>query len=62
MMASLFRLGLWLWLCLSEEQTKYMTFVALFLAKTDSQVSFRMVREHFVVLIEISMHLIERNP
>lgn len=61
MMASLFRLGLWLWFCLSEEQT-YMTFVVLFLAKTDSQVSFRMVREHFVVLIEISMHLIERNP
>lgn len=61
MMASLFRLGLWLWFCLSEEQT-YMTFVVLFLAKTDSQVSFRMVREHFVVLIEIGMHRIECNP
>ena len=60
MMASLFRLGLWLWFCLSEEQT-YMTFVVLFLAKTDSQVSFRMVREHFVVLIEIGMHLIKCN-
>lgn len=61
MMASLFRLGLWLWFCLSEEQT-YMTFVVLFHDKTDSQVNFRMVREHFVVLIEIGMHLIERNP
>ena len=61
MMASLFRLGLWLWFCPSEEQT-YITFVVLFHTKTDCEVSFRMVTEHFVVLIEISMHLIERNP
>ena len=60
MMASLFRLGLWLWFCPSEEQT-YMTFVVLFLAKTDSELSFRMVRENFVVLIEIGMHLIKCN-
>ena len=44
----------------SEEQT-YTTFVVLFHAKTDSEVSFRMVRENFVVLIEIGMHLIKCN-
>lgn len=60
MMASLFRLGLWLWFCPSEKQT-YRTFVVLFLAKTDSEVSFRMVRENFVVLIEMDMHLIKCN-
>lgn len=44
----------------SEEQT-YTTFVVLFLVKTDREVSFRMVRENFVVLIEIGMHLIKCN-
>ena len=36
MMTSLFRLGLWLWFCLSEEQT-YMIFVVLFHAKIDCE-------------------------
>lgn len=56
-----FIIYLWLWLSPSEEQT-HMTFVVLFHAKTDSEVSFTMLREHFVVLIEISMHLIKCNP
>lgn len=35
----------------------YMAFIVLFLAKTDSEISFRRVREHFVAFIEIGKYL-----
>lgn len=39
-----------------------MGFIVLFLAKTDSEISFRRVREHFVAFIEIGKYLHECNP